>query len=181
MTTTKDPLSTMTNPTLTSRLLMALLMASTLITGRTSIAVAQETDCPSGFPAEATCHTPEPFECLSADALVGHQREIAACRQTADELRGRLEECRDQVVPLQRRVEEQSAEKADLRRQRDSARMDLEQRRSPWSWLSFGLCAGAGAAGGVQLGTADGPTDVVRGGVTLGVGLVGCGIGLLID
>ena len=80
---------------------------------------------------------------------------------------------------------------AEARRQRDTerARNDrlaqenarLKGRPSPWSWLGWGFCAGAGAAGGVQLGMADGPTDVVRGGVTLGVGLVGCGVGLLID
>jgi len=133
-------------------------------------------ECPDGY----ECLSEDPTHCLSAEQLEAHEEDLADCRQTTDELRGRVESLRDQIAPLQARVEKLAAEKAKMQVERDQAREALEQRASPLSWLSYGVCGGAGGAGAVQIVTADGPGDLWRGGGTAAIGVAGCVLGRLL-
>lgn len=153
-----------------------MMTALILLSGLTCTTAAAETDCPEGF----ECVTPEPTHCLSEQALEERQQAVTDCQETNDKLRGRIESLRDQIAPLQVRVEELVAEKTKMRIERDQAREKLDSRASPWSWLSYGVCGGAGGAGVVQLATADGAGDLWRGGGTAAFGLAACVVGRLL-
>lgn len=126
-------------------------------------------ECPEGM----RCPTADPAICLSEARLDEHEADLEEARDRAERMHGRLAECRDAVAPLQARIEKLAGEKAVLQVENRQLKATLP----PAAWAAFGACGGASAAGIVQMAVG-GPAGLLRGGLTVGVGVGMCGLGL---
>lgn len=108
--------------------------------------MAQDRECPEGF----TCLTPGATHCLSEAALNGQEKELEACREDREEMRGRVEECRDGEAACHARVENLVAEKTAYKAENAKLKIKLKKWfRKPEIWVPItAALAGLGYLGG---------------------------------
>lgn len=106
-------------------------------------------------------------------------QKAAACEAKRNELVGQVNELRLENSQQDERIEKLVGQNTLLEVENRKKSKRLGERTSPFAWASFGACAGAGAAGVVEMATG-GPANLLRGGVTVGVGAALCGLGWML-